>query len=137
MFKQLLITTLAVFVAWSVLDFVIHSLILAPMYAETQNLWRPMEDMKYGVMYLVTLLSALAFVYIYVRFIGEKSAKTGTLYGLVFGLGAGVSMGYGSYAFMPLPYAMAFGWFLGTAVEGTVAGLLTGLLVKPPTSMEA
>lgn len=130
MLKNIAYATIAVFVAWSVLDFVIHNVLLSSMYAATQELWRPMEEMKLGVMYLVTFISSLTFVYIYARFIGSKSMKTGALYGLVFGIGAGVSMGYGTYSVMPIPYYMAFSWFLGTTVEATVAGLITGLLVK-------
>jgi hypothetical protein len=55
---------------------------------------------------------------------------TGLKYGLLFGLGAGVSMGYGSYSVMPIPYHMAFTWFLGSVVEATVGGLILGAIVR-------
>ncbi len=63
--KQLVLGSLAVFVVWSVLDFVIHSLILQGTYAETADLWRPMEEMKMGVMYISVLISAICFTTIY------------------------------------------------------------------------
>jgi len=31
---------------------------------------------------------------------------------------------------MPIPYAIALGWFLGTVVEALVAGVLLGAIVK-------
>ena len=54
----------------------------------------------------------------------------GTMYGLIWGIAAGVSMGYGTYAVMPIPYYMALTWFLGTVVEGVVAGVITAAIVK-------
>ena len=128
--KKPLIAVVAVFVAWSVLDFVLHQLILGSTYQETAALWRPMAEMKMGLMYLVVLISATCFVYIYSQFIAEKSVGTGIRYGLVFGIVTGISMGYGTYSVMPIPYILALSWFLGTVVESVVAGLLLGLIVK-------
>jgi uncharacterized protein with PQ loop repeat len=128
--KRILIALVAVFITWSIIDFVIHGVLLQSAYEATANLWRPMEEMKIGLMYLVTLLFALFFVLIYALLISEKSLATGIKYGLLFGLAAGISMGYGSYTVMPIPYSMAFTWFLGTLVEAVVAGAITGAIVK-------
>ena len=130
MTRKILIATLAVFVAWGILDFIIHVMILGSAYASTAILWRPMAQMKQILMYLVTFLSALVFVTIYARLISPKDLNRGLSYGLLFGLGAGLSMGYGTYSVQPIPYNMALIWFLGTTVKGTIAGLITGLMVK-------
>ena len=130
MIKRIILAVVAVFVAWSVLDFVIHGVVLMQAYNATAQLWRPMEQMKMGLMHVVVLISAAVFVSLYAFFVGKKSMATGIKFGLLFGLGAGVSMGYGTYAVMPIPYKIAFVWFLGTLAESTVAGLLTGLIVK-------
>ena len=42
--KRTLLAVLAVFVMWSVLDFVIHGLILGSIYMATPHLWRPMHE---------------------------------------------------------------------------------------------
>ena len=128
--KRIVLAVLAVFVTWSVLDFVIHGLILGSAYAATPALWCPMDEMKTGLLYFTVLVAAAAFVVIYARFIADKGTKTAVLYGLVFGIGYGISMGYGSYSVMPIPYTMAFVWFLGTVVEMTAGGLVAGLIVK-------
>ena len=39
--KRIVLAVVAVFVAWSALDFVIHGLILASSYEATARLWRP------------------------------------------------------------------------------------------------
>lgn len=45
-------------------------------------------------------------------------------------------MGYGTYSFMPIPYLLALGWFLGTVVETTVAGALVGWIIKEEEKKE-
>ena len=128
--KRCGLAIVAVFVAWWVMDFVIHTIILASQYAATASLWRPEGEMKMGLMMVVSLIAATTFCLVYDRFFGKKSLSTGALYGLIFGIGAGVSMGYGTYSVMPLPYALALGWFLGTLAEAVAAGLIVGAIVK-------
>jgi hypothetical protein len=128
--KKTVLSVIAVFVAWTVLDFVIHGVILKSAYEATAILWRPMNEMKMNVMHMAVLIAAFSFAWIYVRMISSKSVVTGLRYGLWWGLGAGVSMGYGTYSVMPIPYLMALTWFLGSLMEGAVAGLIVGGIVK-------
>ena len=128
MTKKIIFATLAVFVAWGILDFLIHNVMLGKSY-QAIALFRPVEEMKMVLMYLVTLLAALVFVTIYARLVSPKNVARGLGYGLLFGVGTGISMGYGTYSVQPIPYYMALTWFLGTAIEATVAGLITGLIV--------
>jgi hypothetical protein len=128
--KKTLFSVITVFVAWTVLDFLIHGVILKSAYEATANLWRPMNEMKMSVMHLAVLITSISFAWIYVRMISNKSIATGLRYGLWWGLGAGVSMGYGTYSVMPIPYLMALTWFLGSLMEGAVAGLIVGGIVK-------
>jgi hypothetical protein len=128
--KKTLLAIVAVFVSWQILDFVIHNVILGSTYAATQELWRPMEEMKMGLMMFVSLVSAACFVLVYDWFFKEKNMMVGIKYGLIFGIGAGISMGYGTYSVQPIMYFTALGWFLGAVVETTVAGLITGLIIK-------
>ncbi len=128
--KKTIIAILAVFVSWQVLDFIIHGVILQSTYAATLSLWRPDTEMKMGLMMLVSLVSALCFVLVYDWFFKEKKMMIGLKYGVIFGVGVGFSMGYGTYSVQPIMYYTALGWFLGTVVEAAVAGLLTGLIIK-------
>lgn len=132
MLKKGLLSVVAVYLVWTALDFVIHQLILGPSYMATAQLWRAPEEMKMGLMHVVTILSAIAFVAIYIRLIGNKSLCKALEYGCWFGFGAGVSMGYGFFAVSPIPYYMAFTWFIGSWVQGLAAGLVTGLIAKEP-----
>ena len=128
--KKTLLSGLAVFVLWSLLDFVIHGMILKSTYASTTSLWRPMAEMKIGLMYVTVFIAAMVFASLYGWFVGNKSLRTGLKFGLLYGIGFGVGMGYGSYAVMPIPYSMALTWFLGTVIETTLGGLLLGTIIK-------
>jgi hypothetical protein len=133
MTKRVIIAVFAVFVAWSVLDFLIHGLLLQSIYAATSNLWRPMDEMNRPVMSLVTLVVAACFVTIYGWLIEKKSLASGIRYGAIFGLATGASMGFGSYSYMPIPLTLAFSWFIGSWIEVIVAGAIVGAIVKPRT----
>ena len=133
MAKRVALAVVAVFICWVVLDFVIHGILLQQAYGEIASLWRPMEEMKMGLMYIVTFISSthrLDSQNTHALLVGKKGLGTGVAYGGLFGLGAGISMGYGTYSVQPIPYIMALSWFLGTLVEGTLAGLIVGAIVK-------
>jgi hypothetical protein len=131
--KRILLSGVAVFVLWSLLDFVIHGMILKSTYASTAFLWRPMAEMKIGLMYVTVFIAAMVFAPLYGWFVGNKNLRTGLKFGLLYGIAFGVGMGYGSYSVMPIPYFMALTWFLGTVVEATLAGLLVGQIIREQT----
>jgi len=126
--KRILMVTVVIFIAWSVMDFVIHGILLKPTYDASASLWRPMDEMNMPLMYLVTLVFALCFALIY-QMIERKSLGVGIRYGLLFGIATGVLMA-GFYSYMPIPPSLAWGWFGGSLVELLVAGVIVGLLLK-------
>ncbi|VAX21923.1 hypothetical protein MNBD_NITROSPINAE03-49 [hydrothermal vent metagenome] len=130
MFKRYLLAIAGLFVIWSILDFVIHTQILGASYKATAELWRPMGEMKMGLLYCVTLVYATAFTLIYGKFFAVKNIGTGLKYGLAFGIASGFSMGYGSFAVMPIPYNIAYTWFWGVALECVIGGLVLGLIFR-------
>ncbi len=131
MVKKFVLGGIAIFVAWEVLDFVIHGLILGATYAGLTGVFRPPGEMKMGLMALATLIGALTFAAVYAWLVNPKSVAAGVKYGLVWGFGSGVMMGYGTYSSMPVPYVLALVWFLGSWFEFTLAGLLAGAIIRP------
>jgi hypothetical protein len=130
MLKRALIAIVVLFVAWSAMDYLIHGLILRPTYDATADLWRPMDDMNMPLMYLITLIYVACFVAIYGSLVSKKSLGSGIKFGVLFGLAAGVSMGFGSYSYMPIPVSLAWGWLLGALAQSIVAGALVGAIMK-------
>jgi hypothetical protein len=129
--KRMLLALVAVFITWSVLDFLIHGLLLQSTYEATASLWRPIEEMNMLLMYFVTLVFTAAFVGIYGFLVTPKSVMSGARFGLLFGLATGISMGFGSYTYIPIPLMLAWSWFIGTLIESVIAGVVAGLIIKP------
>lgn len=131
MIPRFLWATLAVFIAWSLLDFLLHGVLLGATYAATAELWRPPSEMKMLPMQVVVFLHAALFAGIYTLLVGTRSVRNGLLYGLLFGIATGLGMGFGTWCVMPIPATLAWAWFLGSTVEATVAGGLVGAIVRP------
>ena len=130
MAKRTIWAVAAVFIAWSILDFILHGLLLRPTYEATANLWRPMDQMNMPLMYFVTLVISACFVLIYALLVGQKSLTSGIRFGALFGLASGIAMGFGSYSYMPIPLTLAWSWFFGSWIEAIAAGAIVGAIVK-------
>jgi hypothetical protein len=130
MVKRTIWAVVAVFVAWSVLDFILHGLLLRSTYEATASLWRPMDQMNIPLMYFVTFIFTVCFVLIYGLLVGQKSLMSGIRYGALFGLASGISMGFGSYCYMPIPLTLAWIWFIGSWIEAIAAGAIVGAIMK-------
>lgn len=130
MAKRAILAVVAVFIAWSILDFILHGLLLRSTYEATANLWRPMGQMNMPLMYFVTLVFTACFVAIYGLLVGQKSLTSGIKFGVLFGLATGISMGFGSYSYMPIPLTLAWSWFFGSWIEAIAAGAIVGAILR-------
>lgn len=130
MAKRITLAVVAVFITWSILDFILHGLLLQSTYEATANLWRPMDEMNMPLMYFVTFVFTVCFVLIYGVLVAQKSLVSGVKYGALFGLAMGISMGFGSYSYMPIPLTLALSWFFGAWIEAIAAGAIVGAIVK-------
>jgi hypothetical protein len=122
-------------VAMTVMDSILHGVLLKGIYVATAALWRPEAEMLklLPVGMLSTLFLCLILVYIYHR--GYEGAGSGLAEGLRFGFWIGLFMGVPgcvwAYITVPIPLNLAVFWFVGSLVEFLVAGMLIGLIYKP------
>ena len=130
MFKKMIAATAAVFILWSIIDFLVHGILLQEIYQETMHLWRPEDQMLALLMSAVTLFFGAAVVLIYSFFVAPKSLATGVKFGAVLGIGIGAMTGLGSFSYMPIPLCLAGAWFAVMFAKLTVAGLVVGRLVS-------
>ena len=130
--KRMVWAIVALFVLWTLLDMLVHGVLLRPIYEASAGLWRPPAEMNMSLSHLVTLVYTACFVLIYGLLIEKKSVARAVQYGLLFGLAGGVGMGFGTYSYMPIPFDLACYWFAGTIVECGIAGGVLGAIVKTP-----
>ena len=130
MLKRLLFSGLAILLAWTVIDLLMHRLLLRAMYEENTSLWRPFDQLNVVLIYIVVFTLISTFVAIYWLLVRPKSLRVGLGLGALFGLALGISAGFGTYIHMPIPLALAWGWLIGGWLKGVVAGGIVGALIK-------
>jgi hypothetical protein len=112
-----------------VVDVLLHRLFLAPLYDASRELWRPFDQMNVTLIYVVSVVLISVCVGIYRLLVRPKSVGTGLALGAFIGLALGVSAGLGTFIHMPIPPAVAWGWFVGGWLKGLVAGAIVGAVI--------
>lgn len=126
--KKILLGFVAVFIVMQILDFFIKNVILGSLLQSLSHLWRP--DMKMGIFPVIGLIVSFFFTVIYSRWCKGTGIIEGIQYGFYVGMMIGVSFAYGSYAMLPIPYALALQWFLYTLIEFVIFGIILSLLFR-------
>jgi hypothetical protein len=129
MLLPLVLSALAILFAWTVVDVLMHRLLLRPLYAENAALWRPFDQLNVALIYVVTFALIAAFVVTYWLLISPKSLGTGVSFGALLGLALGLAAGGGTYIHMPIPRGLAWGWLVGGWLKGVLAGAILGALI--------
>ena len=129
MLIQLVISTVAILLAWTVVDMLLHRFFLRPLYEQNPALWRPFDRLNIALIYLATFTLIAIFIGLYVLLIQPKSLGAGLSFGALLGLALGVGSGLGTYIHMPIPRALALGWLIGGWAKGTVAGAILGMII--------
>jgi hypothetical protein len=129
MLKRLLLSGLAILIAWTVLDVLMHRLLLRPLYEEDTELWRPFDQMNVILIYVVTFTLIATFVVTYWLLVRPKSLDAGVRFGAFIGLALGISVGFGTYIHMPIPQTLAWAWLFGGWLKGIAAGAIVGTLI--------
>lgn len=137
MSKNVWIGAGVVFVLLVVLGMVIHGVLLRPIYATMEGMMRPEADMKMWIIFVVDAVVAYFFTLIFSKGYENKGIAEGVRYGLYIGVMFGISMGYGTYASMPVPYSLALQWFLYSIVEYIICGVALAFVFKPKAAAAA
>jgi hypothetical protein len=127
--KRVLIAAVNIYVVWMAMDLIAHRFVLAPLYDATPSLWRPLDQMNSGLIAAVTIALVTVFVGIYGRLVRPKSLRAGLLLGAWLGVALGIASGFGTFIHMPIPLALAWGWFIAGTLKGVVAGLILGTVI--------
>jgi len=127
---RLLLSGLAILVAWTVLDLLMHRIVLEPLYKQNPSLWRPFDQMNTLLIYVVIFTLIAIFVVTYWQLVTPKSLGMGLRLGALLGLALGISSGFGTYIHMPIPLALAYGWLIAGLLKGVAAGAILGVLIQ-------
>ena len=118
----------------AVMESFIHGVLLSDMYRATASVWRAKPEMQQmmWIFWAGYLVFAPFFALIYVK--GYEKGKPGLGQGIRCGLYVGamlsVMQSFGWYAILPIPFVLAFYWFVAILVEFIAAGAAAGLVYR-------
>ena len=136
--KKLLLTFIVVFILLEVMNYVIHMGILASTYQmeEVKAAFRPEAEMNSNmwIVWVTDLIWSFFFVFFFVKGYEGKGIMEGIRFGFYMGLFWSLVSAYQSYAFVPMPYSLAFRWFIFGMIEMLILGVVAALVYKPATA---
>ncbi len=138
--KQWIIASIAVFVGMSILEFIIHGVILSSWYMETPQYWRPDQEMM-GLMhwmYVGYAIFALVFTLIYSKgYEGKPGLGEGIRFGFWVGILLHLPKMFILHAVYPYPGKILVTWMVGGLVESIILGAIVAMIYKSSQSSAA
>jgi len=132
--KRFVLASIAVFVVFEILDWIIHSKILSRTYMNLQHLWRPDMMDKMWIMYITAFIFSFLFVYIFTKGYEGKGVAEGIRYGLIIGLLMLVVGMFNQYAVYPIPLNLTIQWFIYGLIQFIIVGIVAALIYRQETA---
>lgn len=129
--KRFFAAGLAAYVVVQAMDFIIDEVFMKSANESLKSLWRPNMMSRVWVMYMVGVLVALLFTYIFVKGREGKGIAEGVRYGIIIWLFVNVPMSVSMWVMLPIPYIIVLRWMLFGLLEMLVAGILVAVIYKP------
>ena len=132
--KKWLIAALGVFIAYFAMEFVVHGVIMKPLYEQTASVWRPEEYMRKLMLWMMAgqAIFSVMFVLIYAK--GYEPTKGWLGQGLRFGLILGTLLApiaLTEYVVYPVAGLLALKWILFGYVQVILSALVAAGLYRP------
>lgn len=129
--KRILIATLVVFIVHEIVNFLVHGLILGPVYEAMTGTWRANMDQYMWIMYIGDLIFVFFFVYMFVKGYENKGLVEGFRYAvLVTGLVIVPGM-LAQFSAYNVTFTLTVYWIIFGFVQMVINGVMTALIYKP------
>lgn len=129
--KRFIITAVVASVVIIIYESVFHGWMLSGIYERTADAWRTEEAMsaRFSWLILGQIVMGVAFTWLYFRFVGQTSARTGALVGVTVAV---IFFGTHliSFAVQPILPALVVYWTIGRVIEGLLVGAIVGALYQ-------
>jgi hypothetical protein len=139
--KKFLVTFIVVYVLLEAMNFIIHGVILASTYQmpNVQAAFRHEAEMNSNmwIVFVTDLVWAFFFVFFFAKGYEGKGIMEGLRFGFYMGLFWALVSSYQTYAFVPMPYSLAFKWFIFGMIEMLILGVVAALIYKPAAAQIA
>ena len=133
--KRFWIAFVVVYILAQLTDILVHVVILGSTYESEgiKEIFRNMDEMnaKMWIMYVTDLVWVFFFTYIFVKGYENKGLLEGLKYGVYIGLFIPFVFAYQSYVIYPVPYSLAFQWFLYGVIQCIIYGIVVAAIYRP------
>lgn len=129
--KRFLLASLVTYAVVQTMDFVINEVFMKSANELLKGLWRPQMTSRMWLMYVIGVLVALLFTYIFIKGREGKGITEGIRYGIIIWLFVSVPTNVSLWVLLPIPYIIILRWMLFGLLEMLVAGILVAVIYKP------
>jgi len=128
--KKVWIGFIVVFIVLEILDFLVHGVILAGAYKSIQGVFRPDMNSKMWMYYVINIVTAFFFTFIFSKGYEKKGIMEGVRYGFYIGVWMSVGMALGTDAMIKLGRSMTIQWLIYGVIEYIIAGIALAIVFK-------
>ena len=129
--KRFVWASIAVFIAFEIIDAVVHMVILKKTYEALGPIWRPDMMSLTWIFHVGSLILAFLFTYIFVKGYENKGIAEGVRYGIIIGLFFNITFEFFDYAMFPLPLSLCVQWFIYGMIGFVICGIIAAGIYKP------
>lgn len=126
--KNLLLPTLAVFIAVTAFNIIFHGVVMDKVYLDNSHFFRPQDEIQKHKIYfwIADLIYSYAFCYVYSKGHEKKEniASQGLKYGLWISLLVWIPSTIVSCVIFPFPIALQLRWLIGYVIQSIIAGMV-------------
>ncbi len=132
--KRFVSAFIVVFVLFEITNYIVHGVILASTYQSegVRAVFRPESDMisNMWIIWLTDIIWSFFFVFFFVKGYENKGVIEGLRYGFYMGIFFSFVVAYQGYAIHPIPYSLAFQWFIYGLIQSLILGYTASLIYK-------
>ena len=128
--KKVWIGFIVVFIVLEILDFLVHGVILAGAYKSIQGVFRPDMSSKMWMYYVINIVTAFFFTFIFSKGYEKKGIMEGVRYGFYIGVWMSVGMALGTDSMIKLGRSMTIQWLIYGVIEYIIAGIALAIVFK-------
>jgi hypothetical protein len=137
--KKLWTGFIAVYVVMSLLNYIIHQVLLRDTYMKLieSGLMRGEEAGTMWIYFVTALVVSFFFTLIFSKGYNGTGMGEGVRFGLYAGLLMATPFAYDTYASVPIPYGLALQWFLYGVIEYVILGVVVSMVYGTAKKAEA
>jgi hypothetical protein len=135
--KRFFAASAVVYVAIQAIDLIVNAVFMKTDNESLKSLWRPNMSSRVWLMYLVGVLVALLFTYIFVKGREGKGLAEGVRFGIIIWLFMSVPMYIGMWVMLLIGWQIILRWLLFSLLEMLIAGILVAAIYKPAAPAKA